>query len=179
MVLVGFMGSGKSTVGRLLADRLGWTYVDVDATIEAGEGISVAEIFRCRGEPYFRDVESRVTLELLGRDHVVLGSGGGWGASARRLRDLPDGTTSVWLQVTPEEAVRRVSAAADERPLLAGGDPLETARRLMKTRVEEYAAADVGVDTNARTPEDVVLAILEMIGDRSPDGTTARNVREA
>ena len=92
LVLVGFMGSGKSTVGPLLAARLGWGFVDVDATLETEEGASVAEIFRTKGEAYFREAEVRVATRVLERDRIVVGSGGGWGASAGRLRALPRGT---------------------------------------------------------------------------------------
>lgn len=168
IVLVGFMGSGKSTVGPLLAKRLGWRFRDFDATIEEEEGLSVAEIFRTRGEPWFRNAELRIAHDLLGRDRVVLGSGGGWGASAERLSRLPEGTVTVWLRVSAEEAVRRAAAAPDVRPLLRAADPLETARGLLHERAAEYAAADVGVDTDARTPEDVVEEILERIEHSKP-----------
>ncbi len=168
IVLVGFMGAGKSTVGPLLAARLGWRFVDFDATIEGEEGISVAEIFRIRGEPWFRSAELRVARDLLARDRVVLGSGGGWGSSAERLRQLPEGTVSVWLRVSAEEAVRRAAAATDVRPLLEAPKPLEAARLLLDERGPQYAAADVGVDTDARTPEDVVREILVRIAHMSP-----------
>jgi shikimate kinase len=164
VLLVGFMGSGKSTVGPLLAARLGWRFVDFDATLEAEEGISVAEIFRTRGEAWFRNAESRIARELLARDRVVLGSGGGWGSSSQRLRGLPEGTVSVWLRVSPEEAVRRAAGAAGTRPLLTGPDPLEEARRLLEERARGYAAAHVGVDTDGRTPKDVVEEILAQVG---------------
>jgi shikimate kinase len=170
IVLVGFMGSGKSTVGPLLAASLGWRFVDFDATIEADVGLSVAEIFRTRGEAWFRSTEERVARDLLVRDGVVLGSGGGWGASAERLRRLPAGTASVWLRVSAEEAVRRTAAAAGERPLLDGTDPLESARRLLEVRAREYAACDVGVDTNARTPKDVVEEVVRRISPTGPFG---------
>lgn len=179
VLLVGFMGSGKSTVGPLLAARLGWTFIDVDATIECEEGMSVADIFRTRGEAYFRAAEARVAGSVLEQDGVVIGSGGGWGASAERLRCLPPGTASVWLRVSPQEAVRRVSTAADVRPLLAHGDPLEAARRLTNERAAGYGAAQVGVDTDARTPEDVVEEILEEIRDLNPKSGARSNVTKA
>ncbi len=168
LVLVGFMGSGKSTVGPLLAEHLGWRFVDFDATIEEKEGISVEEIFRTRGEAWFRDAEASLARELLVRDRMVLASGGGWGASAERLSRLPRGTVSVWLRVSAEEAVRRADAAPGKRPLLSAPHPLELARALLRERAPEYAAADVGVDTDARTPEDVVEEILSQINDARP-----------
>jgi shikimate kinase len=164
VLLVGFMGSGKSTVGPLLAARLGWRFFDFDVTIEAEEGVSIAEIFRTKGEPWFRRAESRVARKLLARDRVVLGSGGGWGSSSERLGGLPEGTASVWLRVSAEEAVRRTAAAGGTRPLLSASDPLEEARRLLRERSPGYAAAHLGVDTDGRTPEDVVEEILAEIG---------------
>jgi len=179
LVLVGFMGSGKSTVGPLLAARLGWEFVDVDATVETEDAASVAEIFRTKGEAYFREAEARVAARVLERDRVVVGSGGGWGASAGRLRALPRGTIAVWLRVSPEEAVRRVSGMRGVRPLLEGRDPLEEARRLLRQRESEYAAASVGVDTAGRTPEDVVEEILDAVRDNNPESVGGRNVRKA
>ncbi|MCG6956664.1 MAG: shikimate kinase [Gemmatimonadetes bacterium] len=179
LVLVGFMASGKSTVGPLLARRLEWEFIDVDGEVASREGASVAEIFRTRGEAYFREAERRVAASILQRDRVVVGSGGGWGASARRLGQLPVGTVTVWLKVSAEEAVRRASSTREVRPVLEGGEPLDTARRLLKRREEEYAAAAVGVDTDGRTPEDVVEEIMETVRDMSPELAGGRNAREA
>jgi shikimate kinase len=165
LLLVGFMGSGKSTVGSLLAARLGWRFFDFDATIEAEEGATVSEIFRTQGEAYFRSAELRVAGRLLALERVVLGSGGGWGASAERLGATPPGTLSVWLRVSAREAVRRAAAAGDARPLLVGPDPLARARELLGQRLRGYAAADLGVDTDGRTPEDVTERILASVRD--------------
>ncbi len=160
ILLVGFMGSGKSTVGRLLAGALGWEFADFDAQVEAAEGRSVAAIFAESGEAHFRAAEALAAERLLARDTVVLASGGGWAAVPGRLRSLPEGTTSVWLRVSPEEAVRRGGA---RRPLLAGPDPLERAQELLRTRTPFYAEALLEVDTEGRTPEDVAAQILALL----------------
>ena len=160
VVLVGFMACGKSTVGRLLAKRLGWRFVDVDERIENEEGCSVSEIFRLRGEAHFRQVEERITSAFLGERRVVLASGGGWACSPGRLERLPERTASVWLRVSAEEAVRRSALQDGLRPLLAGRHPLERARDLLAQREAHYAAADVKVDTEHRTPEDVTAEIV-------------------
>lgn len=169
IVLVGFMGSGKSSVGPLLARALDWDFADVDACVEAEEGRSVARIFAESGEPRFREAEERVAAGLLARDGVVLAVGGGWGAAPGRLRSLPDGTTSVWLRVSVEEAVRRCTIEGGTRPLLHVPDPLEAARELLRRRVPQYAEAHLRVDTEGRTVEDVAAEILTLLGN-APGG---------
>jgi len=167
ILLVGFMGSGKSTVGPLLARALSWPFLDVDACVEAEEGRAIRAIFREEGEPYFREVERRVTDSLLSRSEVVLASGGGWAGVPDRLRALPNGTVSVWLRVSAEVAV--VRAGGGDRPLLEGPDPLEAARRLLRVREAAYAQADLEVDTNERTPDDVSATILALLERRASD----------
>src|SRR5690606_38832104 len=95
VVLVGFMASGKTTVGRLLAERLGWRHLDLDAEIEREEGRSVAEIFRAEGEAYFRRREAVTGERLLAEPRTVLTPGGGWAADPARLDRLPEGTLTV------------------------------------------------------------------------------------
>jgi len=164
IVLIGFMGSGKSTVGRLLADALGWRFEDLDARIEVEAGRSVPRIFAEEGEAFFRDLERRLAESILRRDDVVLATGGGWAAHAERLSELPDGTLTVWLQVSPEEAVRRVRGTPGSRPLLDVEDPLGRARALMDERSPRYAAAACAVDTEGLEPIDVSRRILALLG---------------
>jgi shikimate kinase len=163
VLLVGFMASGKSTVGPLLARHLGWRFVDLDECVEAEEGRPVSEIFRLRGEAHFREVEDRLTRGKLREDRVVLGSGGGWAAHPGRLRDLPAGTVSVWLRVSPEEAVRRSEDQPGRRPLLGGPDAVREARDLLSAREVQYVDADLEVDTEGRTPEDVADHIVALV----------------
>ncbi len=173
VLLVGFMGSGKSTVGPLVAEALSWRFVDFDDRIEQEEGRSVPRIFADEGEPYFRSVEEGVARALLEEADVVLGSGGGWAAVPGRLKALPPGTLSVWLRVSPEVAVARAGSSGD-RPLLTGPDPLATARRLLERRVSAYAEAQAEVDTDGRTPIDVsrtILALVERHRSNSAVGT--------
>src|SRR5262245_21050626 len=108
VVLIGLMGAGKSTVGRLLAERLGWTFHDLDTCIESRTRKSVAQIFMEEGEEEFRRLEQQLTLELASRDHVVLAPGGGWITRSETVRQLAPDSAVFWLQVSPEEAVRRV-----------------------------------------------------------------------
>ena len=155
VVLLGFMAAGKTAVGAELARRLGWEHVDLDHEIERREGRTVAQIFAAEGEARFRALEARTTRDLAARSGVILSPGGGWITGAGNLEALGAGTLSVWLQVSPEEAVSRASAAPGERPLLAGPEPLAAARRLLEARAPLYARAALHVDTSGRTPAQV------------------------
>lgn len=173
VLLIGFMGSGKTSVGRRVAERLGWRFVDFDDAIEAEEGATVAEIFAGRGEPYFRELEERVARRLLTDRSVVLASGGGWAAAPGRLESVPPGTASFWLQVSAPEALRRAGVAAGTRPLLARPDAHEEAIRLIARRAPYYKEATWAVDTERSSVEDVSARILAILAEAYP-GTRAK-----
>ena len=163
ILLVGFMGAGKTSVGTLLARRTGWRFVDIDQEIEAEAGLTIPEIFAAAGEPAFRRREADAVQRWLRQDHVVLAPGGGWAAKEGRLEGVPPGTATVWLQVGPEEAVRRAGSSPGRRPLLAGDDPLRTARRMLEARTPRYAEARWRVDTERSSVEDVTAQILNCL----------------
>ncbi|RMH11573.1 MAG: shikimate kinase [Gemmatimonadetes bacterium] len=168
VVLVGFMASGKTSVARALAERLGWQAVDADEEAERRMGRSIAEVFRVDGEATFRQVERSVMGALLERDRVIVASGGGWPATpARPLEALPTGTLAVWLRVTAEEAVERASAEPGMRPLLDNDDPLAAARRLLAERESAYRAALLHLDTAGRTPAEIAGRIAAYIEARA------------
>jgi len=173
IVLVGFMGAGKSAVGRALAARLGWRFVDVDDAVEEREGRGVAEIFAESGEARFRALEAEAAAELLADRRVVVATGGGWGAHPGRLRALPDDTLAVWLEVSPETAVRRAARQPGRRPLLEGADPVGVARELLAERVPHYAHAQTTVDTEGRSVDDVTTRILEILEEEYELDTNA------
>jgi shikimate kinase len=170
IVLVGFMAAGKSTVGRHLAGALGWDFHDLDEVVETREGRTIAAIFAESGESFFREVEARVAEEYLSRERVVLATGGGWAARPGRLGTLPDRTLTVWLKVSAAEAVRR-AGGGEGRPLLAGSDRVEGAAALLRQRTSRYAAADIEVDTEGRTAEDVSAQILARVARRTENHT--------
>jgi len=157
------MGAGKTSVGESLARRLGWRFEDVDRVIEHETGRTVAELFRDVGEATFRVREVEVAGRLLEEDHVVLSVGGGWGAIAGRVAATPRGTATIWLQVSPEEAVRRASAQPGQRPLLKASDPIEEARTLLNQRAAGYAGARWRVDTERSSVEDVTARIMDIL----------------
>lgn len=161
VVLIGFMAAGKSTVGRLLADRLGWRFIDLDERIEAIAGRSVADIFARDGESAFRALEEQATHTLVTEGDVVIAPGGGWVTSPALLDALRPGSLVVWLRISPREAVRRALAEQRPRPLLEGGDPLSRAEMLLAERTRYYEAADIAVDAEGRDPDDVAEVILK------------------
>ena len=175
ILLIGFMGAGKTSVGRAVAGGLGWRFLDFDDVIEAEVDASVSEIFEEHGEPYFRAVEDRVAQRLLHEERVVLGSGGGWAAVPGRLAELPEGTETFWLRVSAEKGLERVARQRSERPsrrpLLDGPDPLSRASDLLCERSEFYCQAKWAVDTERSTLEDVSTQILEILAAQYPEST--------
>ena len=163
VILVGFMAAGKTTVGRHLAERLGWRFVDFDQEIVRRSGQTVPDIFRDHGESVFRALEARLTDELSSMRRAVIAPGGGWVTSPAAFERVPPDTMIVWLRVSAEEAVRRAATGRVSRPLLAGDDPLGRARELIAQREELYRRADVVIDVDERTPDQVAEAIAERI----------------
>jgi shikimate kinase len=159
--LVGFMGSGKSTVGRMLADRLGWDFVDLDAEIEGCYGAPIHAIFEREGESAFRDLEyeslnEQVRLVRRGRPRVVA-LGGGAFAAARNRDTLATAGVSVWLECPLEVMWERVSHE-DQRPLARDQAAFQ---RLLMQRQPSYLLADFRVAAE-REPEEIVSAILAL-----------------
>ena len=161
VVLVGPPGAGKSTVGRVLADRLGTTYRDTDADIEAGAGKPIPDIFIDEGEPHFRDLERAAVRSALAGHDGVLSLGGG-AVMDDGTRALLAGLPVVFLDVGLHDAVRRVGLDAP-RPLLAV-NPRQRWRELMDVRRPLYTeVARAVVSTDDRTPEDVADAVLDAL----------------
>lgn len=167
ILLVGFMGSGKSTAGRILAERLGWDFLDFDDEIEARLGRIIGEVFETEGESFFRREESIVGRELLSNRRVVLASGGGWPAQSGNWDGVPPGTVSVWLEVAPETVVERLTGDASNRPLLAKNDRFRQARTLIGARFASYERADYRVVTDSSTPLEVACEIEALVRNRS------------
>lgn len=171
VVLLGFMAAGKTTIGRGLAQRLGWAHLDLDREIEREQGRSVADIFDAQGEDFFRRLEAEITPRLLARPRVVLSPGGGWITNPSLLESLPADALTVWLRASPEEVVRRLRAdpAAPDRPLLRSGDPETVVRCLLREREPLYRRAAVAIHTDGRSTESVVDQLEEFVrGGRSP-----------
>ena len=165
IVLVGMMGSGKSSVGRRLASRLRLPFYDADDEIEAAAGLKVAEIFERYGEPYFRDGERRVIARLLDHRRCVIATGGGAFAQDDTRAMILDRGTAIWLDVPVSVLVERVSRRG-HRPLLAGRNPAEVLTDLLAKRGPAYAKAPVHVVSDAAPHGRAVEAILAALKDQ-------------
>ncbi|MGD2152591.1 MAG: shikimate kinase [Gemmatimonadales bacterium] len=171
IVLIGFMCAGKSTVGRLLTDRLGWELVDFDETIERLQGQTVADIFRDHGESHFRRLEAELTGQMEARRSVVLVPGGGWVTQHGLVERLRPASLFVWLRVRPDTVYDRYSRLAPEdRPLLAVDDPRGAIQRLLAAREPFYRQADVTIDTDDRPADEVAGGIIDLLRTRRPTG---------
>ena len=166
IVLVGFMGAGKTAVGRELAQRLDWSWVDTDAEVERRAGMSVSEIFRTAGEPRFREMEADATEEALLRAGVVISTGGGWAEAPGRMESLPPETLTVWLDAPLDELMRRVGDSVGVRPLLSARDRFTEAQSLLERRVPRYARARIRLDTVEKTPASLAEELIGRVGAR-------------
>jgi shikimate kinase/3-dehydroquinate synthase len=159
IVLIGLMGSGKTSTGRRLAQQLGLDFVDADAEIEAAAGMSITEIFAQHGETYFRDGERRVMARLLNEGPRVLATGGGAFMNEETRARIAASGISIWLKADLDVLWRRVRKRS-HRPLLQSGDPERTLRHLLDQRYPVYARADITVISRDGPQE---LAVEEAI----------------
>lgn len=165
IVLVGLPGAGKSTVGREVAERLGWEFIDLDVEIERLSGRTVAEIFAERGEAGFRDIESAATAGLARRHRVVVATGGGWVERKANLDALVPGGLTVFLRVSPAVAAARLGAAGGGRPLLATPNPEKTLGELLARREAIYLQAQHTVSVNLLSPSETASYIVALACD--------------
>jgi shikimate kinase len=164
VVLVGFMGAGKTTIGRRLARRLGYRFEDMDRRIEQRVGLTVQGLFQERGEAGFRALELEEARAISTLEGVVVASGGGAFAREETRALLQQGALTVWLKCSLEVALQRVPLDGS-RPL-AGNR--EIMRALLAEREPSYRRADVTVDTSRRKPREVVDQIVELIESARP-----------
>ena len=169
IVLVGLMGSGKSSVGRRLASRLGIPFVDADAEIEAAAGCTIAEFFEHHGEAAFRDGERRVIARLLSDPPQVLATGGGAFVDPTTRALVGDKALSVWLRAELDLLVKRCGRR-NTRPLLRQGNPRDILAKLIEERYPIYAETDVIVDTDDNPHETMVDRIIDALEAHQRDG---------
>jgi shikimate kinase len=167
LILVGLPGSGKTTVGQAVAEKLGRTFLDVDQEIERREGRSITQIFGEKGEGYFRAKEREVTEELAIVGNMVVAPGGGWIANPEVVALVRPPSRLVYLKVRPEGALQRLGPMRMMRPLLTRPDPLGELTRLLKERLAAYESADHVVNTELFGLQRVIERVCELA---SPKG---------
>lgn len=159
VALIGFMGTGKSSVGRQAAHLLHFTYLDTDHVIEGRAGKPITEIFSQDGEPAFREFERRIVQELATRKRTVISTGGGLPMNPHNLSSLKDHSLVVCLWASAEKIFERVRGHG-HRPLLNDPDPLRKIRELLAFRAPYYRQADVLVNTDFRSVHEVALQVV-------------------
>lgn len=158
IALIGFMGAGKSTVGKILAKKFGMKFADTDDLIVKKAGMSIQEIFRAKGEPEFRKMEREIAERVIASSsHTVFSCGGGIILPGPNRKAIKKNSIAIWLWVQPETAAKRIGKDGERRPLLEGsGHPAEKARRIIMQRIPLYAqTADLVISTERKTPEQV------------------------
>jgi shikimate kinase len=170
IVLIGYRGTGKSSVARLLAQRLGWKLISTDQEVVRLAKLSIPEIVGRYGWEHFRDLESQVCHELLGKDHLVIDTGGGAILRPENVRHLKSNGQLFWLTAGVSTIVSRIQTGT-ERPSLTGTKSFtEEVSDVLKARERQYAtAADHVIATEGRTVEQVVEAVLAHAGN-PPNG---------
>ena len=138
IILTGFMGTGKTTLGRLLANQIGYEFIDTDAQIERQIGQTIADLFQTQGETAFRKLEAKLVKELAKREGLVIATGGGLVLNPKNVATLRKTGRIVCLTATPEEILTRISKQQDVRPLLREEDPQAKIIELMEQRKAVY-----------------------------------------
>jgi shikimate kinase len=163
--LVGYRATGKSTVARLLAEQLGWAWVDADELLERRHGRTIRQIFAEEGEAGFRDKEAALLEELCRGERLVVATGGGVVLRPENRQRLRTGGLVFWLTADAQtiwERLQRDPTTGERRPTLTVGGLAEV-EELLRVREPHYReCAEVAVDTRGRTPEDIVAAILDL-----------------
>lgn len=168
IVLTGFMGTGKTEVGKILSQRLGFIFVDVDTEIEKEQGMKITEIFKKYGEQRFRELEADVIKRISDRQCIVISTGGGAVLRQENIDNLRKKGVIVCLSASPETILMRTSNS-DDRPLLQVEDPMKRIKELLEFRKPYYEKADIMIDTEGKTPIEVADEIIQKIKDREGD----------
>ena len=160
LILIGFMGTGKTSLGKLLANKLGRGFVDLDQKIETDFGMTIPKIFELHGEKFFRELEKKAVQEVCQRKNLVIATGGGTVKDSENFRLLKNSGMIICLTCTPEEIFIRTERRG-ERPVLDGGgnERLETIKKLLAEREKFYSQADYEIDTTDWSPLQIVSDI--------------------
>lgn len=167
LTLIGYRATGKTTIARLLAQRLNWDWIDADVEIERRAGKSIARIFAEQGEPAFRDIEAQVIADLCRKDRLVVAAGGGAPLRPESRRAMRAAGRVVWLTARPETILMRMSAdptTTTRRPDLTDKSPLEEILHVLQSREPIYKeSAHLVVDTEGKTPAELAAEIVQWL----------------
>ena len=175
LTLIGFMGTGKSSVGRLVAGALHFTFLDTDDVIEARAGATIQEIFQHHGEPVFREWEHRIVEELTRRNRTVIATGGGLPTDEANLASLKSHSLVVCLWSSAEKIWQRVKGQT-HRPLLNNPDPLGKINELLKIRGPFYRQADILINTEFRSLREVTHQVIHQFR-AAQNGSSSTDIR--
>jgi shikimate kinase len=170
ILLIGLPGVGKTTVGRMLAEKLGAPFVDTDAVIVRRMQKPVAQVFAEDGEPRFRQLEAEAVARALEGPPTIIAPGGGWAAQPGALESARGNGFLIYLKVMATTAAKRAGGEGT-RPLLVGEDPVERMRDLLQAREPFYAQADFEARVDAKTPAQVLEMLLEVARDQAGWGS--------
>lgn len=167
LFLIGYRGSGKTTVAAALAEQLGWPWLDADAELERRAGKSIKQIFAESGELAFRDLEAAVVADLASREQQIIALGGGAILRDQNVQAIQTSGKVVWLQASPETLVARIHAdptTVERRPNLTGQGGLAEIRELLAARSPLYAAcADLTIDAERLSPDTIAREIIHSL----------------
>ena len=161
LVLTGMMGVGKSTVGKNLAQKLSYNFVDIDRTIESREGSTINLIFKNKSESYFRKLENEISLEKLKKKNTVISLGGGAFLNKSIRREIKNTSVSFWLDVDVSELIKRLKKTK-KRPLLYNKNLDVTVNKIYLERKKTYSEADYRIKCNFLGPDKIVDKILKL-----------------
>jgi len=161
IILTGFMGTGKSTLGRLLAQRINYDFIDTDTQIEKQVGQSITNLFQTQGEAAFRELESKLAEELAQKEGLVIATGGGLVLNPKNVAVLSQTGRIICLTASPEEILARVSKQPDTRPLLLEKDPQAKIIEILHQRDVVYRQFPQ-LSTSKQTPEQLIEKLLEI-----------------
>ncbi len=161
LVLTGMMGVGKSTVGKNLAQKLSYNFVDIDRTIESKEGSTINLIFKNKSESYFRKLENEISLEKLKKKNTVISLGGGAFLNKSIRREIKNTSVSFWLDVDVSELIKRLKKTK-KRPLLYNKNLNVTVNKIYLERKKTYSEADFRIKCNFLGPDKIVDKILKL-----------------
>ena len=169
IILVGVMGTGKTTVGRMISRRLGMTYVDTDTVVEQTTGHCITDLFAQHGESYFRELESEAVLKGSDLDGHVISTGGGVVLRTKNLKILKRNGVVFCLTATSEEIWKRVKNGT-HRPLINAPNPVEKIRDMLREREANYALADHMICTDNSSIERVTMEVIRVFRDAINSG---------